>query len=145
VEFPRFGEHGDPHAGRVRGLNLGRAPAASEPELWKALAATALDDTVAAFPARLDTPVGPGGAALSGGQRRRLSVAQGRLRRPDVLLLDEPTEGLDTPTAARLLAGVRALDPSAAFVIALHDRQAPVLPWTPTGRIELHAASRTPA
>jgi ATP-binding cassette, subfamily C, bacterial CydC len=120
-------------------------PAADEPQLWKALGAAALDDTVAAFPAGLDTPVGPGGVALSGGQRRRLSVAQGMLRRPDVLLLDEPTEGLDTATAARLLAGVRAFDPSAAFVIALHDRQSPVLPWTPTRRIELHAPARTPA
>jgi ABC-type transport system involved in cytochrome bd biosynthesis fused ATPase/permease subunit len=54
-----------------------------------------------------------------------------------VLLLDEPTEGLDTATAARLLAGVRAFDPDAALVIALHDRQSPVLPWTPTARIEL--------
>jgi ATP-binding cassette, subfamily C, bacterial CydC len=112
-------------------------PAASEPELWAALAAAALDDTVASFPAGLDTHVGPGGAALSGGQRRRLSVAQGLLRHADVLLLDEPTEALDAPTAARLLAGVREFDPKTALVIALHDRQSLVLPWTPTTRVEL--------
>ncbi|HWF71957.1 MAG TPA: ATP-binding cassette domain-containing protein, partial [Solirubrobacteraceae bacterium] len=117
------------------------APGAGEPELWAALAAAALDDTVAALPAGLDTPVGPGGAALSGGQRRRLSVAQGLLRHPDVLLLDEPTEALDTPTARRLLAGVRAFDPSLALVVALHDRQAPELPWTVTARLELGALS----
>jgi ATP-binding cassette subfamily C protein CydC len=118
-------------------------PAAGERELWSALAAAALDDTVAAFPDGLDTPVGPGGAALSGGQRRRLSVAQSLLRRADVLLLDEPTEGLDTATAARLLAAVRAFDPSAALVIALHDRQSPALPWTPTARVELAPAAAT--
>jgi ATP-binding cassette subfamily C protein CydC len=112
-------------------------PAATEPELWTALAAAALDDTVASFSAGLDTPVGPGGAALSGGQRRRLSVAQGLLRHPDVLLLDEPTEALDAPTARRLLAGVRDFDPRAALVIALHDRQSLALPWTPSTRVEL--------
>jgi ATP-binding cassette, subfamily C, bacterial CydC len=114
-------------------------PAAGEPELWKALGAAALEDTIAGFPAGLDTPVGPGGAALSGGQRRRLSVAQGLLQHADVLLLDEPTEGLDAPTAARLLAGVRDSDPHAALVIALHDRQSLVLPWTPTTRVQLVA------
>jgi ATP-binding cassette, subfamily C, bacterial CydC len=115
-------------------------PGASEPELWAALGAAALDDTIAAFPAGLDTPVGPGGAALSGGQRRRLSVAQGLLRHADVLLFDEPTEALDAPTAARLLAGVRDFDPGAALVIALHDRQSLVIPWTPTARIQLTGA-----
>jgi ATP-binding cassette, subfamily C, bacterial CydC len=115
-------------------------PAAGEPELWAALAAAALDDTVASFPAGLDTPVGPGGAALSGGQRRRLSVAQGLLRHGDVLLLDEPTEALDAPTAVRLLAGVRDFDPRTALVIALHDRQSLVLPWTPSAHVELTGA-----
>ena len=115
-------------------------PGAGEPELWSALGAAALDDTVAALPAGLDTPVGPGGAALSGGQRRRLSVAQGLLRHADVLLLDEPTEALDTRTATRLLAGVRKFDPNVALVIALHDRQSLVLPWTPTAHVELTGA-----
>jgi ATP-binding cassette subfamily C protein CydC len=119
-------------------------PAAGEPRLWRALAAAALDDTVAAFPAGLNTPAGPGGAALSGGQRRRLSVAQGLLRGADLLLLDEPTEGLDAQTAARLLAGVREFDHPAALVIALHDRQSPTLPWAPSARVELGRVKALP-
>jgi hypothetical protein len=38
-----------------------------------------------------------------------------------------------------LLTGVRDFDPRAALVIALHDRQSLVLPWTPSARVELTA------
>jgi ATP-binding cassette, subfamily C, bacterial CydC len=54
-----------------------------------------------------------------------------------VLLLDEPTEGLDTSTARDLLAGVRAAVPEAVIVIALHDRQSTELGLTPTHRFRL--------
>jgi ATP-binding cassette, subfamily C, bacterial CydC len=123
--------------GTIRDNLLLADPAAGEQELWDALAAAALLDTVAGFSAGLDTPVGPGGEALSGGQRRRLSVAQGVLRQPSVFLLDEPTEGLDSATAGDLLAGVRAAVPDAVLVIALHDRQVPAVPWIPTEQIQL--------
>jgi ABC-type transport system involved in cytochrome bd biosynthesis fused ATPase/permease subunit len=123
--------------GTIRENLLLAFPGATDAQLWDALRAAAFDHAVAEFPWGLDTPVGPAGEQLSGGQRRRLTVAMGLLRRPSVLLLDEPTEGLDTQTAARLLCGVRAHDSTAAIVIALHDRQSLDPPWAPTARIEL--------
>ncbi|HWG14113.1 MAG TPA: ATP-binding cassette domain-containing protein, partial [Streptosporangiaceae bacterium] len=60
---------------------------------------------VAVLPGHVDlaSQLGPGGEGLSGGQRRRPGVAQAYLRHPGLLLLDEPTEGLDHHTARALL------------------------------------------
>lgn len=68
----------------------------------------------------LDTRLGEGGAGLSSGQTRRLAMARVLIRRPDVLLLDEPTEGLDRAAAARMMAGMRNWLPDAAVLIAAH-------------------------
>ena len=92
---------------------------ATEAALWAALDAVQLGD-VARARAGLETRLGPGGAGLSGGQAKRLALARAALRRPEVLLLDEPSEGLDAPTAAATLAGLRGLLPQAGFVLVSH-------------------------
>lgn len=93
--------------------------AETEAALWAALDAVQLGD-VARARAGLATRLGPGGAGLSGGQAKRLALARAALRRPEVLLLDEPSEGLDAPTAAATLAGLRGLLPQAGFVLVSH-------------------------
>ncbi len=94
-------------------------PQASDAALWAALDAVALRDAVAAA-GGLAAPLGEGGAGLSGGEQRRLALARLVLRRPELMLLDEPCEGLDAPTARRVLDGLRAALPQTAALIASH-------------------------
>ncbi|MBI1417524.1 MAG: thiol reductant ABC exporter subunit CydC [Limimaricola sp.] len=68
----------------------------------------------------LDLRLADRGAGLSGGEARRLAIARVLLRRPEVLLLDEPTEGIDAETASRLLANLRAELPRTAIAVAAH-------------------------
>lgn len=69
-----------------------------------------------------DTAVGHGGRAMSGGEVRRLAILRALVARPRLLLLDEPTEGLDASTAQRMLALIREELPHATVIAAIHDR-----------------------
>jgi ATP-binding cassette, subfamily C, bacterial CydC len=106
-------------AGTVReALQLG-APTASDTELWQALEAVALA-TVILAKGGLEFRLGPMGSGLSGGEARRLVLARSLLRRPRLLLLDEPTEGLDEATALAVLKGIRTYLPAATILTASH-------------------------
>jgi ATP-binding cassette subfamily C protein CydC len=73
-------------------------PAATDEQLWSALEAAQIAETIRALPDGLDTWLGESGDSLSGGQGRRLALARTLLSRAPILILDEPCAGLDAET-----------------------------------------------
>ncbi|HLN15421.1 MAG TPA: thiol reductant ABC exporter subunit CydC [Acidimicrobiales bacterium] len=100
-------------------LRLARRDATSE-EVEAALRAVRLDGFVDSLPDGLATPVGTHGRRLSGGERQRLAVARALLADFPVLVLDEPTEHLDVPTADALLADVLVATRRRAVLLVTH-------------------------
>ena len=103
-------------------LRLAR-PAATDQELFDAARAAGLGQWVSTLPKGLLTRVGERGCRVSGGERKRLSVARALLSEAPVLLLDEPTEGLDPMAADALLATLLATRGSRTLVVVTHRHQ----------------------
>ncbi|WP_211239557.1 thiol reductant ABC exporter subunit CydC [Jiangella gansuensis] len=100
-------------------LRLAR-PSATDDDLLAALELARLRDWVSSLPDGLDTEVGEGGGQVSGGQRQRLALARALLADPPVILLDEPTEGLDPQTADELVADLLDTTRGRTTVLVTH-------------------------
>jgi ATP-binding cassette subfamily C protein CydC len=112
-------------SGSVReNLQLGD-PQATDARLWQALEQVRLDTRFRDGEAGLDTWVGESGATLSAGQSRRLALARALLRDAPLLLLDEPTEGLDHDTADALMRDMAAACEGRSVLIISHDALPP--------------------
>ena len=89
------------HASFEDNIRLAR-PDASEADLEYAIDLASLRTVVERLPDGIHTIVGSGGHGLSGGERQRVALARLFLRKPQVVLLDEPLEGLDQVTRKAL-------------------------------------------
>ncbi|HVQ18992.1 MAG TPA: ATP-binding cassette domain-containing protein, partial [Actinomycetes bacterium] len=95
------------------------APHATEADVAKALR-DAGADFVDDLPRGQDTQLGEGGSGVSAGQRQRLGLARAFVRDCPVVMLDEPTAGLDGPTEERVLSALRRLAVGRTLVVVAH-------------------------
>ncbi|MFT8417755.1 MAG: thiol reductant ABC exporter subunit CydC [Acetobacter sp.] len=114
-------------AGTLRDNLLLGAPSATDADLAEIIEAAQLTRFVQSLPHGLQTWVGNDGLQLSGGQARRVAVAQALLRRTPWLVLDEPTEGLDAALEHALMAALVQRCANTTIVCMTH--RAAVLPF----------------
>ncbi len=76
---------------------------------------------ITALPQGYDTELGLRGVALSGGQRQRIAIARTLLRNPPVLVLDEPTTGLDAESEAEVVRGLETLMRGRTTIVITHS------------------------
>jgi ATP-binding cassette subfamily C protein CydC len=100
-------------------LLLGR-PDATDPELWSALDAARIGEFVRALPDGLGAWIGEGGIGFSGGQGRRLALARVLLSRAPVLVLDEPTAGLDAETERAFFSTLNETAEARTIILIVH-------------------------
>ncbi|SHL59849.1 ATP-binding cassette, subfamily B [Streptomyces yunnanensis] len=96
-------------------------PTPTHEEVVQAARAADAHAFVTALPNGYDTVIAPATAALSGGQLQRIAIARAMLRDAPVLILDEPTTGLDTLAAQRILGPLHRLAAGRTTLVISHD------------------------
>jgi ATP-binding cassette subfamily B protein len=101
-------------------IECGR-PGARDAEIERAARDAVAHDFISALPDGYDTEIAPGTATLSGGQLQRIAIARAMLRGAPVLVLDEPTAGLDSVAARRVVQPLRRLMAGRTTIMITHD------------------------
>ncbi|KOV65772.1 ABC transporter ATP-binding protein [Streptomyces sp. MMG1121] len=119
-------------------------PGASEADIVAAARAADAHAFIERLPEGYDTLVGQHGRTLSGGQCQRLAIARAMIRDAPVLLLDEPTTGLDVRSGRRIMDPLRRLMAGRTTVVISHNlltvRDATRIVVLDHGRVVEHGA-----
>ncbi|MHB1861420.1 MAG: ATP-binding cassette domain-containing protein [Gemmatimonadaceae bacterium] len=108
------------HGSVLENLVYGAGRNCSQAEIWAALATVGLDDLFRALPGGLDHALQEDGAGLSSGQKQRIAIARGFLRRPSLFVMDEPSANLDADSEARILDALASVQHHCTVVLVSH-------------------------
>jgi ABC-type multidrug transport system fused ATPase/permease subunit len=107
--------------GSIRDNILYGRPEASEDVVRRAAEAADIADFVTGLPDGYDTLVGQKGRRLSGGQRQRIAIARAIIRDAPILILDEPTTGLDAESGERIMQPLQRLMSGRTTIVISHN------------------------
>src|SRR6201991_5039752 len=107
--------------GTIRDNILWGRPDATEEEVIEAATAADAHSFITQLPKGDNPRIGQRGRLLSGGQRQRIAIARAMIRNPPVLLLDEPTTGLDAESTRRILVPLRRLMAGRTTIVISHN------------------------
>ncbi|MGH3085808.1 MAG: ABC transporter ATP-binding protein [Rubrobacteraceae bacterium] len=96
-------------------------PGATEEEIVNAAKAADAHEFISKLPEGYDTAIGQKGRLLSGGQRQRIAIARAMVRNAPILILDEPTTGLDARSGEKVMEPLRRLMSGRATIIISHN------------------------
>jgi ATP-binding cassette subfamily B protein len=97
------------------------APRATPAEIEAAALLASAHGFIESLPNGYDTTLGERGVTLSGGQRQRIALARAAVRRSSILILDEPTTGLDDENARAVTNGLKAIARGRTTLLISHD------------------------
>lgn len=101
-------------------IAIGAGRTVSRTEIEQAAEDAGLAELAAQLEHGFDTLVGEGGRGLSGGEKQRLALARAFLKRPSIILFDEPTVGLDLRTEQILQRSIARLADKATMITVAH-------------------------
>lgn len=96
-------------------------PGISDRDIEAAARLASAHDFIQALPEGYDTVVGERGATLSGGQRQRIAIARAAIRQAPILILDEPTTGLDKGNEQAVVQALQQLSQNCTTFLITHD------------------------
>lgn len=110
-------------SGSIRDNMVYGSPDITDTEMQHALGLAMATQFIEKLPDGIDTQIGEEGVRLSGGERQRLAIARALVRKPRLLILDEPTNHIEYDDVGKIIQGIAQLPYKPTILLISHDLQ----------------------